>query len=97
MNDVFERRVASAAVALWRAVLLDAGLLLVSGIAYFGIIHTRPAWYISLWGPEVSWASIQNVWLWSIVIIELMALQMAFVALWLTLWARQLRTMIGRP
>jgi hypothetical protein len=97
MNDHFERRVMAAAVAMWWVVLLALGLLLLSGIAYLVIIHARPPWYLSLWGPEKSWAYIQNVWLWSIVILKLMVLLMAFVALWLTLWARQMRKSVGRP
>ena len=97
MNDVFERRIMAAAVALWWVVLLATGLVALSGIAYFVVIHAQPPWYLSLWGAEVSWAYIQNVWLWSIIIFELMVLLMAFVAFWLTLWARQLRKSTGQP
>jgi hypothetical protein len=97
MNDVFERRVMAAAVALWWVVLLAAGLLLWAWIAYLVVILAQPPWVLSLWGPGLSWAYIQNVWLWSIVVLKLMVLLMAFVALWLTLWARQLRKPVGRP
>jgi hypothetical protein len=91
MNDVFERRVLAAAVALWWVVLL------VSGIGYLVVIHAQPPWILSLWGADLSWAYIQNVGLWSIIVLKLMFLLMAFVALWLTLWARQLRKPVGRP
>jgi hypothetical protein len=96
MNDVFERRVMAAAVALWWVVLLATGLLLWGGIAYLVAIHAQPPWFLSLWGPDVSWAYIQNVGLWSIVVLKLMVLLMAFVALWLTFWARQLRRSVGQ-
>ena len=96
MNDVFERRVMAAAVALWWVVLLAAGLLLVSGIGYLVVIHAQPPWILSLWGADLSWAYIQNVCLWSIIVLKLMVLLMAFVALWLTLWARQPRQSVGR-
>jgi hypothetical protein len=96
MDDVFERRVMAAAVALWWVVLLAAGLLLLGGIVCLIVIPAQPAWFLSLWGPDLSWAYIQNVGISSIVILKLMVLLMAFVALWLTLWARQLRKPAGQ-
>jgi hypothetical protein len=97
MNDVFERRVMAAAVALWWVVLLAAGLLLLGWIGYLVVIPAQPPWLLSLWGPDLSWAYIQNVWLWAFIVFKLMVLLMTFVALWLTLWTRQLRKPLVRP
>jgi hypothetical protein len=91
MNDVFERRVRAAAVAGWWVVLFAAGLLLLSWIAYLVVIPAQPAWFLSLWGPNLDWAYVQNTWFWALVIFKMSVWLMALVVLWLTLWARQLR------
>jgi hypothetical protein len=96
MNDDFEKRVRAAAVAGWWVVLIAAGLLLLSWIAYLLVIPAQPGWLLSLWGPDLSWADVQNVWFWALVIFKMSAWLMALVVLWLTLWARQLRKSAGR-
>jgi hypothetical protein len=53
MNDAFERRVRAAAVAGWWVVLVAAGLLLLSWIAYLVAIPAQPAWFLPLWGPNL--------------------------------------------
>jgi hypothetical protein len=91
MNDDFERKVRAAAVAGWWVVLAAAGLLLVSWIAYLVVIPARPEWLLVLWGPDLNWQYVQNVWFWAIATFKVIVWFMAMVALWLTLWARQLR------
>jgi hypothetical protein len=91
MSDDFQRRVKAAAVAAWWVVLIATGLLIVSWIAYLVIISAEPSWLLSMWGPDLSWTYIQNVWFWAIVAFKLIVWLMALAALWLTLWARQLR------
>ena len=44
-----------------------------------------------MWGPDVTWEFIQSVFLWVIVALKFCVWLMAFAALWLTLWVRQLR------
>jgi hypothetical protein len=91
MDDDFERKVRAAAVAGWWVVLAAAGLLLVSWVAYLVVIPARPEWLLSLWGAELSWQYVQNVWFWALVIFKVSVWLMAMAALWLMLWARQLR------
>ena len=91
MSDTFEHRVWSAAIAGWWVVLVSGVLLTASWIAYVVIIPAEPAWMLRLWGADLSWADIQRVWLWAVVVWKLTVWLMACVALWLTLWARQLR------
>ncbi|HEY2895369.1 MAG TPA: hypothetical protein VGJ16_14185 [Pirellulales bacterium] len=91
MNPTFERKVQAAAVAGWWVVLLAAILTTVSWLAYLSIVPAQPEWLHNLWGENLSWEYIQNVWFWAIVIFKLMAWVMVMAALWLTLWARQLR------
>lgn len=95
MNDVFEKRLWAAAVAGWWTLLLAAGLLLVSWIAYLLVMSARPAWFLSWCGPDITWSFLQTVWFWAIAILKLCLWLAALVVLWLTLWARQLRKRAG--
>ena len=81
----------AAAIAGWWVVLIATGLLVLSWVAYLIIISAQPPWLLSMWGPDLSWTYIQNVWFWAIVAFKLIVWVMALAALWLTLWARQLR------
>ena len=91
MNDVFEKRVRAAAVAGWWALLVAAGFLVLQWIIYLVVTSARPGWFSSLWGPDLSWSFIQNVWFWITAIFKLCVWLLALVVLWLTLWAWQLR------
>ena len=91
MNDHFERNVRTAAVAGWWVVLVATVLFLINWLAYLYVLPNRPSWVLSLWGPDMSWEFVQNVWFWGIAAFKLIVWLMAMTALWLTLWARQLR------
>ena len=84
MNDDFVRKVRTAAVAGWWTLLIATGFLVVQWLAYIIIINAHPAWMLDFWGGrQVSWDTIQIVWLW-------MAANFK-VVIWLSLWARGLR------
>ena len=95
MNDAFEKKVRAAAVAGWWVVLIAAGFLTLVWLVYLAAMNTRPAWMLAMWGPDVSWAFFQTVCLWVMAIFKFCVWIMALVALWLTLWARQLRKQSG--
>lgn len=95
MNDIFEKRVRAAAVAGWWTLLVAVIFLLIQWIAYLLIMNARPAWLQSMWGPDISWAYIQNLWFWMAAIFKLCIWVMAMLIIWLTLWARQLRKRAG--
>lgn len=95
MNDVFEKRVRAAAVALWWVVLIGVAFITLQWFAYLAVIHAKPAWILSMWGPNIGWAFVQTVWFWAIAILKFVAWLMVLIALWLTLWARQLRKRLG--
>jgi hypothetical protein len=97
MTDHFERHVRAAAVAGWWVVLAAAGLFTVSWLGYLYIVPARPSWLLTLWGPDISWEFVENVWFWGIAEFKLIVWLMAVAALWLTLWARQLRKTAGGP
>jgi len=44
-----------------------------------------------MWGPNFDWAFVQTVWFWAIAVLKFIVWLMVLIALWLTLWARQLR------
>ena len=91
MDDVFQRRVRTAAGAAWWTVLIAIVFLTLAWFLFQGIVSTRPAWYQALLGPGVSWERLQDVALWAFAIFKICVWLMALVALWLTLWAGRLR------
>lgn len=91
MNDAFGKKVRAAAVAGWWVVLLVLFLLLIQYLAYLFLVPTRPVWLIAMWGPRVDWLFVENVWFWGIVALKAVFWLLTLLALWLTLWARQLR------
>ncbi len=91
MNDAFEIKVSSAAIAGWWTLLIAAVFLIFQWLAYLLIMSTQPAWLLSLWGPGVNWETVRHVWFWILAIFKFSLWLLALVVLWLTLWARQLR------
>ena len=90
--DTFELRVRAAATAAWWVVVFATALFLVSWIVYVVAAPAEPAWILPLWGPDVDWTFVRSVWFWALAGFKLMIWMMVLAALWLTLWARQLRT-----
>jgi hypothetical protein len=92
MNDAFEKKVRAAAIAGWWVVLIAYALLLVIWAVYLALMSARPAWMLTMWGEgDVTWAFMQTMSLWFLGAFKLFIWFLILVALWLTLWARQLR------
>src|SRR6516162_587765 len=91
MNDPFEKKVGAAAVAAWWVVLIGYVLLTAIWLVYLALVTTRPAWLPAMWGQNVTWDFMQTVSLWFLGTFKLFLWFLILVALWLTLWARQLR------
>ena len=91
MSDVFEKKVRAAAVAGWWVVLIALAFIVLQWIVYLAVMNARPAWVLSMWGPNVDWTFVQMVWFWGIAIMKFVLWLGVLIALWLTLWARQLR------
>jgi hypothetical protein len=91
MDEIFIKKVRSAAVAGWWTVLIAYCLLLFQWFAYLLIIPRQPAAMLFFWGKDVTWPEIRTMWLWAIVVYKLGVAMMIFVVIWLTLWARQLK------
>ena len=91
MNDSFEKKVRAAGVAAWWVVLIGYALLTVVWVVYLILVTTRPASLLSMWGQNVTWEFMQTVSLWFMGAFKLILWLLLLIALWLTLWARQLR------
>ena len=91
MNDTFQKKVKAAAVAGWWTVLIAVGFITLQWILYLVVMSSRPTWVLTMWGPNISWEFVQNVWFWAVAVLKFCVWLMALAALWLTLWARQLK------
>jgi len=91
MNDSFEKKVRAAAIAAWWVVLIGYVLLTVTWLVYLALVTNRPAWIVAMWGQDVTWDFMQTVSLWFLGVFKLFLWFLILLALWLTLWARQLR------
>jgi hypothetical protein len=80
MNDVLEKRVKAAAVAGWWTVLIVLGFILLQWLAYLAAMSARPAWLLSLWGPNITWDFVQNVWFWGVATLKFRMFLSALVA-----------------
>ncbi|HVU86453.1 MAG TPA: hypothetical protein VHD36_03985 [Pirellulales bacterium] len=95
MPDQFEGRVRAAAIAGWWVLLAAVGLLTASWLAYLAAMASHPEWLKDIWGPDVTWDYVENVWFWAMAAYKLILWFFVLLVLWLTLWARQLRKHFG--
>jgi len=91
MNESFEKKVRAAAVATWWVVLNAVAFIVLQWLVYLAVINAQPAWFLTMWGPNFDWAFVRMVWFWVIAALKFLVWLLALIALWLTLWARQLR------
>jgi hypothetical protein len=92
MDDSFRHKVRAAASAAWWTLLIGAVFLTVQWVGYLVIMSAKPAWALSLWGPDATWDTIRMVWFDALVVAKLTLWPVVLVAVWLTLWARRLGT-----
>ena len=48
-------------------------------------------WLLALWGPDLSWTDVANMWLRGILTMRLMWFAFAMVVVWATIWGVALR------
>jgi hypothetical protein len=90
MDEIFTRKVRTAAVAGWWTLLIAFCILLVQWLVYLPIMARQPVGMLCFFGEGVTWPEIRTIWLWAMVVSKLGIAMMLFVVIWLTLWARQL-------
>ncbi len=91
MNGEFAQRVRCAAIAAWWTVLIAVLFVTVQWVAYLLVLAYRPGWILTLWGPDITWPTVQIIWLCGIGVVKICIWIMALLAIWLTLWSRSLR------
>jgi hypothetical protein len=91
MNGDLESRIHSVAVAGWWTLLIGVGVFLIQWVMYLIVVPSQLGWVLTLWGPGADWQQVRIIWFWFLAGFKVWLLFVAFVLLWLTLWARQLR------
>jgi hypothetical protein len=97
MNHSFSKRVHSAAIAGWWTLLIGVGFVTVIWFAFLGLMSARPGWLLPLYGPEMTWSTIETAALWLVGVFKLCLWLMALFVTWLTLWAHRLQKDEGAP
>jgi hypothetical protein len=90
MDEMFTKKVRTAAVAGWWTLLIAFCILLIQWLAYLLTMTRQPVGILCFWGNGVTWPKIRSILLWAMVAYKLGVTMMIFVVIWLTLWARQL-------
>ena len=95
MNETLVKRVRSAAAAGWWTVFIVAAWMTVSWFALLAIMNTEPGWLLMLWGfPDTDsahWQQVHTILLQFFAVFKLMLFAVVIVAIWLSLWSRQLK------
>jgi uncharacterized membrane protein YhaH (DUF805 family) len=91
MDNTFQIRVHDAAVAAWWTLLIAFVFFAFQWITYLVVMATQPVWVVSLCVPGATWESFRTVWFQALVFLKVTLWLLVLAALWLTLWAKQLR------
>ncbi len=97
MSDTLGATLRSAATAGWWTLLIAVGVLLIQWVMYLLVVAAQPGWLLTLWGPGATWQEVRSLWFWFIAAFKAALVVVAFVLLWLTLWAHQLQKHAGHP
>jgi len=95
MDDTFQVRVRAAAVAAWWTFLIASVFSALQWFLYLGVMGTRPAWALPFAGPGATWESVRTNWFLGLAFLKGTLWLLVLAALWLTLWAKQLRRQAG--
>lgn len=90
MDEIFIKKVRSAAVAGWWTLLIFYCVLLIQWFVYLLIMSKQPSGILCLMGEGVTWEEIRSVWLWGMVAFKLVLGTILIINVWLTLWAKKL-------
>ncbi len=90
MEDLFIKKVRTAALAGWWTLLIAYGVITIQWLVYLFIISNKQDWMLTLWGQGITWSTVSIISIWGIAIIKICLLIMVFFTIWLTLWARGL-------
>jgi hypothetical protein len=91
MEPTFEDKLRAAVKAGWRALLAEVVFLTAVWFIYLAIVETHWNGWLSLWGPNATWAMVSRITLWAIAVYKLGIWLQAAILLWAWLWSRALR------
>jgi len=94
VEHAFRERVRAAAAAAWWTLLIGAAFFFVQWLGYLLVVSAKPAWALFTWGPGATWDNVRTDWFHALAFLKLSLWPLALAALWLTLWARQLRARV---
>jgi hypothetical protein len=93
MDQPPAQRIGAAAAALWWTILAAAIWMTVAWLVWLAVMHIKPGWVKALWGGDgLDWDTYQLAALIMFGTFKLLIWVAVMVALWLTLWARRLRS-----
>ena len=96
METTFEYRLRAAVRAGWWTLVVGAVLVTLQWGLYLAITARRPAWVLSVWGPDVSWQMLERRWLGALITLRVVLFILAMVVVWGTIWAAALRRRVTR-
>lgn len=91
MPTTFEQRLSAAVRAGWWTVLIAIGVVSLQWIGYATFIAKQPAWFLRLWGPDMSWARIESMVLQSLILFRLFVGAFLLVVIWGSFWSVALK------
>lgn len=90
MDQLFIKKVGSAAKAGWWTVLIAVCVLWLQWFAYLFFVGHHPVWLLNFWGGGIMWDDIQFLWLQAIIAFKIGVGFMILVVIWLTIWRKLL-------
>ena len=87
MSAEFREIVKAAAVAGWWTVLIAAIWVTIAWLVWRGILKSKPAWLMKLWGFDLGWDEVQKVMFYFIAIMKMILFILILICIWLSLWA----------
>jgi hypothetical protein len=91
MDENLSKRVRAAAIATWWTLLVAVLFGVAVGGASLAFLSHRPEVFLRLWGPDITWAMVENATMWILTAYKLFTWILLLVAVWLSMWARQLK------
>ncbi len=86
MDKEFVAMIQAAAVAGWWTVLIAAIWITIAWLVWRGVIKSKPAWLMRLWGFDLEWQEVQRIMFYSIAIMKMSLFVCILICIWLTLW-----------
>ena len=91
MQSTFEQRLRAAVRAGWWTFLVGVIVVSLNWAVFLAITSRRPEWARAMWGPHMTWPSLERHWLSALLTIRIVLFALGMVVVWATLWSAALR------